>query len=305
MPLISAWHRVVHVDDGGAAPPNTDDGYYVAMAAVNGDFFDHFVMPPIAGRLFSASDYVGPTRVAIVNQLFVEQVFGGRNPIGRRVKLAEGEPWLEIVGLVRNVAMGFPGQQRKEGLYIPLDLRRSDSVMVSARVPGAGPAGLTSQAFALRALAATTDPMLRVTDVRSLEDEVAISVGETGIFVKVLSVVSGWVMLLALSGIYAVMSFAVSRRTREIGIRMALGSSRARVVLAILQRPIRQIVAGVIVGTVVGLAFQRFVSEGKPPENPWGLSGFLALIVASCVLASLAPVRRALKVDPIAALRND
>ena len=305
MPLIAHWRDTVHVDEGGAAPPNSDDGYNVAMAAVDADFFDHFAMPPIAGRLFSASDYVGPARVAVVNQLFVDQVFGGRNPIGRRVKTAKDEPWLEIVGLVRNVAMGFPGQKGKEGFYIPLDLRRLDTVMVSARVAGAGPGGLTAQTSALRALAAKVDPLLRVTDANSLADEIAISIGEIGIFVKILSVVSGWVMLLALSGIYAVMSFAVSRRTREIGIRMALGSSRAGVVLAILRRPIVQIVAGVIVGTIAGVALNRFVSEGKSPGSLLGLSVYIALIVAVCVLASVAPVRRALKVDPIAALRMD
>jgi ABC-type antimicrobial peptide transport system permease subunit len=86
---------------------------------------------------------------------------------------------------------------------------------------------------------------------------------------------------------------------------MALGSSRAGVVLAILRRPIVQIVAGVIVGTIAGIAFNRVVSEGKSPGGLLGLSAYIALIVASCVLASVAPVRRALKVDPIAALRND
>jgi putative ABC transport system permease protein len=309
LPLIAHWRFTVHVDEGGAAPPNTEDGYNVAMAAVEADFFDHFAITPIAGRLFSASDYAGPARVAVVNQLFVDQVLGGLNPIGRRVKTARDAPWLEIVGLVRNVSMGWPGQGRKEGLYIPLnlslDLRRLDRVMVSARVPGAGPGGLSAQASALRAAAAKVDPLLRVTDVNSLADEIAISVGEHGIFVKILSVVSGWVMLLALSGIYAVMSFTVSRRTREIGIRMALGSSRAGVVLAILRRPIAQIVAGVIFGTIAGLAFKAFVSDGKFAGIPLGLSVYLAVIVALCVLASVVPVRRALKVDPIAALRND
>src|SRR4029450_981899 len=102
-------------------------------------------------------------------------------------------------------------------------------------------------ASALRALAVKVDPALRVTDVKSLADELRITVDEIGMFVTALSVSSAWVMLLAVSGIYAVMSFAVSRRTREIGIRMALGSNRPRVVLAILRRPMFQVAAGIVI----------------------------------------------------------
>jgi putative ABC transport system permease protein len=139
--------------------------------------------------------------------------------------------------------------------------------------------------------------------MQSLADVVDISVNETGFWVKALSVISAWVLLLALSGIYSVMSFAVSRRTREIGIRVALGSSRLRVVLAILRRPIVQISTGVVAGTIAGIAFDHMVS--RTPVGIVNLSIYIAVIVVVCVLACLGPVRRALTVDPIAALRVD
>ena len=305
LPLIAHDRYTVQVDEGSAAPPTSGDGYWAAVAAVEPDFFDHFAMPPIAGRLFSASDYAGPPRVAVVNQLFVERVLGGQNPIGRRVKLSvtNQAPWVEIVGLVRDVSMGFPGHKSKEGLYVPLDLRRVDTVFVTARVPGAGPGGLSAQVSALRVLAASIDPALRVTDVKSLADELAINVGEIGMFVNILTVVSAWVMLLAMSGIYAVMSFAVSRRTREIGIRMALGSNRPRVVLAILRRPMFQVAAGIVIGTSIGLAFGHLASSA--PLRPLAFVGYFTIMVGVCVLACVMPVRRALSVDPIAALRAD
>jgi ABC-type antimicrobial peptide transport system permease subunit len=110
-------------------------------------------------------------------------------------------------------------------------------------------------------------------------------------------------MLLAVSGIYAVMSFAVSRRTREIGIRMALGSNRPRVVLAILRRPMFQVAAGIVIGTSIGLAFGHLVSSA--PLRPLAFVGYCTIMVGVCVLAGVIPMRRALSVDPIAALRAD
>jgi predicted permease len=319
MPLVAHDTYALELDEGGAAAPFEGDDHRGAVAAVERNFFEYFAMPPVAGRLFAASDYVGHPRVAIVNQLFVDRVFGGRNPIGRRVRFKvprqgrvylppniqadTNQPWLEIVGVVRDVSMGYPGSNRKHGLYIPLDLKSVSSIWLTLRVPGAGPGGLSAQMSALRVLAVKTDPDLRLTRVESLEEELARSVNEIGVMAKVLSVVSAWVMLLALSGIYAVMSFAVSRRTREIGIRVALGSNRPRVVLAILRRPIIQVSAGVIIGTVVGIAFGKFV--GANSLSPLVMSGYILLLAGICVLACVMPARRALKVDPIAALRTD
>jgi len=317
LPFFAHENDVLQVDDGGAAAPDDQGGYRAAVAAVDPDFFGHFEMTPIAGRLFSAGDYVGRPRAAVVNQLFVDRVFGGRNPIGRRVKFMATsqepaprppslttdtrDPWLDIVGVVRDLCMGYPGSAWKQGLYVPLDLRHVDTVWVTARVPGALPGGLTTQALALRVTAAKIDPSLLVTAVQTLPEVVDLSVRETGTWVKVLGVVSGWVMLLGLSGIYAVLSFAVSRRTREIGIRLALGSNRPRVVLAILRGPLIQIAAGVVVGVLIGTAFGRMVSGGA--VSVLNLAFCIAVIAGVCVLACLVPVRRALAVDPIAALR--
>ncbi len=326
MPMFAHDTYIVEVDEGGAAPPDNlsslsrdGDVRRTPVAAVDADFFDHFAMPPIAGRLFAASDYVGRPRVAVVNQLFVDRVLAGRNPIGRRVKFVvpsqgpvylppnvivdKDQPWFEIVGVVRDVTMGYPGSKWKAGFYIPLDPRGVRTIFVTARIGGAGPGGLGAQTSALRALVAKTDPVLRVTRVESLADELANSVNEIGFWVKVLTVISVWVMLLALTGIYAVMSFAVSRRTREIGIRVALGSNRSRVVLAILRRPIIQVSAGIVIGTPIGLGCGNMVVGAT--LRPLALAGFFLLMLSVCVLACVMPVRRALKVDPIAALRND
>jgi len=121
--------------------------------------------------------------------------------------------------------------------------------------------------------------------------------------VGALSVVSLAALVLALSGIYAVMSFAVSRRTREIGIRVALGSKPSRVVLAILRRPLLQVTAGIVFGGVLTLVIARLI-EIKLGFSPV-LIGYLLVMLSVCLLACVVPARRALNVDPIAALRAE
>jgi ABC-type antimicrobial peptide transport system permease subunit len=121
--------------------------------------------------------------------------------------------------------------------------------------------------------------------------------------VRALSLVSLAALILALSGIYAVMSFAVSRRTREIGIRVALGSKPSRVVLAILRRPLLQVTAGIVFGGVLTFVIARLI-EIKLGFSP-GLIGYLLVMLGVCLLACVVPARRALNVDPIAALRAE
>ena len=121
--------------------------------------------------------------------------------------------------------------------------------------------------------------------------------------VRALSMVSLAALVLALSGIYAVMSFAVSRRTREIGIRVALGSQPSRVVLAILRRPLIQVTAGIVFGGVLTFVIARLI-EIKLGFSPV-LIGYLLVMLSVCLLACVVPARRALNVDPIAALRAE
>ena len=122
--------------------------------------------------------------------------------------------------------------------------------------------------------------------------------------VRALSLVSLAALVLALSGIYAVMSFAVSRRTREIGIRVALGSQPSRVVLAILRRPLIQVATGIVFGGVLTFVIARLIRTSQLGFSPV-LIGYVLVMLGVCLLACVVPARRALKVDPIAALRAE
>ena len=200
----------------------------------------------------------------------------------------------------------MPPATNTAGVYFPLRLRAVDSIFIAARVSG----NMTSVSNALRSIAAKADPTLRVADIQPL-DRVNDSILKTinyvvGMFV----VVSLSAMVLALSGIYAVMSFAVSRRTREIGIRVALGSRPWRVVLTVLRAPLIQLATGIVFGGILtfvisSVNFEREQFDGITLGFGLALVGYALIMLGVCLLACFVPARRVLKVDPIAALRTE
>jgi predicted permease len=319
LPLMWNGHYIIDIDPGGEGP--TDETYVnahrISTAAVEPDFFSTFAAAPIAGRLLAPSDYIGTPQVAVANQSFVTKVLGGRNAVGRRLRYRFGsadgqyppeQRWIEIVGVVRDLGMHVePDSPTRAGVYMPLSLRTVNSVMIAARVTG----DMTAATNAVRAITAKADPTLRISEVQPLSSMTAYLLGTINYVVRALSIVSLSALVLALSGIYAVMSFTVSRRTREVGIRVALGSTRSRVVLAILRRPLMQLAAGIIFGAL--LTFAVAVMLEDPADEPLdislgfsaGLAGYVLVMLGVCLLACIVPARRALKVDPIAALRAE
>jgi ABC-type antimicrobial peptide transport system permease subunit len=177
--------------------------------------------------------------------------------------------------------------------------------MIAARVTG----DMTAATNTLRASAAKADPTLRISEVQPLSSMTANLLGTINYVARALGIVSLSALVLALSGIYAVMSFTVSRRTREVGIRVALGSTRSRVVLAILRRPLLQLAAGIIFGALLTFAIGGMLvletARGVTLGFSAGLAGYVLIMLGVCLLACIVPARRALKVDPIAALRAE
>ena len=194
----------------------------------------------MAGRAFTGADFLAKRHVVIVNQQFADDVFAGRNPIGRRIryvgmeewnderdKTAAPLPWLEIIGVAPDLGMSIEGDSTVGGFYLPLVDTELTPVRVAMRVKG-NPVDFAPR---LRALAADVDPSLRLYDVMTLDRVTAAALQELGFWFRLTVGVSVVALTLSLAGIYAVMAFTVSRRTREIGIRVALGSDASRVVL--------------------------------------------------------------------------
>jgi ABC-type antimicrobial peptide transport system permease subunit len=197
------------------------------------------------------------------------------------------------------MGMAVPPAPMTAGAYLPLRLRDVVSVMIAARVSG----DMTASTNALRSIVARADPTLRLSDVQPLSQIPANELMTINYVVSALSIVSLAALVLALSGIYAVMSFAVSRRTREIGIRVALGSERWRVLVTILRRPLIQVLTGIVLGAV--LTFMISSVNGVTIGLGVGVGGYALVMFGVCLLASVVPARRVLAADPIAALRED
>ena len=162
---------------------------------------------------------------------------------------------------------------------------------------------MTAATNALRATAAKADAALRIGDVQPLSAVTANGVRTINYVVGAVGIASVAALVLALSGLYAVMSFTVSRRTREIGIRMALGSPRSRVVVTILRRPLMQLTSGSVFGALLTVGVSRLMELSV--GFSLGLIAVGPIIFAVCLLACIVPARRALRVDPIAALRSE
>jgi len=311
LPLMWNGFHVIEVDAGGEGPTDKDfpGAHRASTAAVEPEFFATFNAAPIAGRLLSPADAAEVPRVAVVNESFVKNVLGGRNAIGRQLKyrrssgggqLIPQQQWIEIVGVVRDLGMGSdPAANMSAGVYLPLNLRTTSSVRLAALVTG----DMTTATNALRAIAAKTDATLPIDEVQPLAAVTANGVRTINFIVAALGLISAAALVLALSGLYAVMSFAVSRRTREIGIRVALGAQRSRVVVTILRRPLIQLALGSVLGALLTVGISRLME--LTVGFSLGLFAVGPLIFVVCLLACIVPARRALRVDPIEALRAD
>jgi predicted permease len=312
LPRMYHSRRFVELDAGGAAPMNARyPGFPVSAAAVALDYFTALRTPLIAGRHFHSGDLAGEGAV-IVNQSFVNRVLQGRNPIGRRLRQLEvdeaGEarsaerrvgPWLEIVGVVPDMGMAVDPDPKVAGFYRPLP---PDAYPIHMAVHLAGEPGAFGPR--LRGLATAVDPTLRLDQIQRLDEVNSAELQFVDFWFRLAAGVSVVALVLSLAGIYAVMSFTVSRRTREIGIRIALGARPRRVVRAVLRRPLTQVAAGIVAGGVLvgGLVYPIY--GGLPLTHVAIMTAYLALMTAVCMLACIVPTVRALRVEPADTLRD-
>ena len=288
--------------EGDDAPPTY--GYRVGIASVDADFFGALSAPLVAGRNFTATDLAARREVAIVNASFVDRVLRGRSSVGRRIRrLAQGNgqppgPWIDVVGVVRD--LGVAGADGI-GVYRPLSPGYS-TVHVALHVSGT-PESLGSR---LRAVASSVEPTLRVYDVMALDRVGADQWLESQYLSRLLIVLSGIALLLSLMAIYAVMSFTVVQRTREIGTRVALGGERWRVITAIARRPLTQIGVGIATGGILVLVtFVGLFASTPTPLEAGMIAVYAVLMLGVCLSACVVPIRRALRLEPSEVLRAD
>ena len=266
------------------------------------------------GRAIQASDVEGSLPVALVNETFVRAYWPDGNPIGRRIRMGSSNrdrPWMTVVGVVRDERHNGLTGAIKEKFFVPYaqfpaarsgDAARNMSLVVrTSGDPGAlaGP---------IRAAVRSLDPGLPIANVRRMTDVVAASMATPRLTGSLLTVFGGLALVLAAIGVSGVLSYLVSRRRREIGIRMALGASRAGVLGLVVRRGLVTAGWGVAAGVLGGVVLTRLMEGllyGVAPRDPatFGLVALLLLLIA--LLASAFPALRAARVDPLEALRSE
>jgi predicted permease len=296
----------IEIEDEPASGPSAL-GHSVSVASIASNFFTIIGASILAGRAFTIADVESVPGPAIVNQSFVSQVLGGRNPIGRRIRRVriddtqEAGPWLEIVGTVRDLGMvrDLGTAQVQAGVYLPI-APDTPVQRIAINVNG-NPESFASR---FRTVASEVESALRIHELMPLDLAGADLWRESQYVSRVLAILSAIGLLLSLTAIYAVTSFTVSRRTREIGVRVALGADRRRVIGTTLRRPFAQVGVGVLVGGVlVQLMFAALFESRPTAVETASIAAYAMLMMGVCLLACVVPVRRALRIEPASALR--
>jgi hypothetical protein len=316
--LPGDYHRDVKMEVEGLPGITV---FWVATAAIDTSYFRVLQAPMIAGRACTSADLAPEARVVIVDQGFADLVVPGRNPIGHRVRrsaeqlpeASEAErPWYEIVGVVKELGMAHPVERnRPAGMYMPaMPGRQGGLAMI---VHGRGePLTIGPR---LRELATAVDPALRIEALTPMDQVLTPLLWFLGLWMKIIMGLTAVALLLSLSGIYAVLSYNVARRTREIGVRVALGASAHRVITSIFRRPLIHVTLGVMAGSVlIGLAaigiqrtqqFAGLQGRGLTLGEMALLIGYALFMLGVCLLACVVPTIRALRVQPTEALRAE
>ncbi len=277
------------------------------IAEIGAGFFSVLDARPIQGRDFLASEHEGEPRAVIVNEPFARKHFGG-SALGRRLRLLpEGEgarpgPWLEVVGIAPDLAMNPGDPERADGIYVPL--RATNVVRLAIRATG-DPGMLAPAIHEAVALAA---PRAQVQWAVTLEKQMAEVVTIFRSLGGVLLVIGGTALLLTAVSLFSLVSFAVTQRTREIGIRVALGATRRAVLSGVFRREGLQLLLGGALGAALAVALARLVLLIPFPlraAEPYSLATCVALLIAVGVAALAAPLRRALAIQPTEALRHE
>ena len=294
-----------YVPTPGGPPANVD--YY---NAVTPSYVETMGIPVVAGRAFGASDGPLSPPVVMINQTLAKTYYKDLNPIGRRLQPGGSKIWFTIVGVVKDVKQGGVDSKTGTELYLDYDQlpatlgfapRNMNVVMRSAMEPRA-------LAASVRRVVASIDPTLPVVKFRSMDEVFSDSVSRPRFLAQLLGIFAVVALTLAAIGTYAVLAYSVAARRRELGIRMALGSSQRGLLSLVLRQGMALAVVGLIVGMLGALGVTRLASSllfGVKPVDAatFGVVAVFMLVVA--FLASWVPARRATHVDPLVALREE
>jgi putative ABC transport system permease protein len=291
-----------YLDGRTYAPSEFDDANF---REVSNDYFATMRIPLLSGRNFTAQDAASSPGVVIVNGAFANQYFANQNPIGKHLRLASASnPDIEIVGVVGNIHHESLSESREPEMYVPFAQDPTAQMHIVVRA-GANPENL---ATALKEIVAGIDKDETLSDFRTLDAIRDASIAQPRFSTQLLGAFAAVALILAAVGLYGLMAYSVTQRINEIGIRVALGASRANILSLILKRGSLLALYGIAIGLVASLALSRLLSSflfGVRATDPLTFLAVAAVLVAVALTASYIPAHRATLVDPNISLRHE
>jgi predicted permease len=266
-------------------------------------YFPAMSIPLLAGRLFSNDDTAHTSQLAIVNQSFANKYFAHRNPVGGRVSIDDRHvQWSTIIGVIGDVRHTSLEESPAPQIYQPVSAADDGYVAVrTSRTP-------TAVAAEIRSVLHAIDPNLAASDIQTMGQLESAASARRRFQTSLLTIFAAIALSLALVGLYGLMAYSVGRRTREVGIRMALGAERSDVMLLVLRRAALLLALGLICGLVAAWFATRIIQAflfGVGRYDPITVLSVCGLLAVSGLVATMIPARRAASIDPMQALRTD
>jgi predicted permease len=279
-----------------------------SFLSVASNFFATMQMPVLLGRAIDARDIAAGARVAVVNEVFARRFLGGENPIGKQFTRgkAPNEMQFEIVGVAKNARYSSLKEDVPPVAYLPYtsDARSMGQLTFELRATG-DPMALANTA---REVVRQADSRIPVTNLRTQDEVIDQTIGQERTFATLCTAFALLAVAIACVGLYGTMAYSVARRTSEIGLRMALGAQRRRLIWMVLREVLVMAAAGLAIGLPVALATTKFVKSflfELKPNDPWAIAGAALVLTLAAVAAGYGPAWRASRIDPWTALRDE
>ncbi len=292
---------------GQTVPPN-QPGPHGNIRSISPDYFATLGIPLVRGRVFTPGDRFKTQSVVVVDETLARQYWPGQDPIGQQINFGgtgPDDPMRTIVGVVKHAKASSLESDTNEGFYyLPISQVPNNSVFIAVRSAGSPMSVVSATRDAVHAV----DPSQALYDVKTMDERVDSSLVGRRFLVVLLSTFAGLALLLSALGLYGVISYSVKLRTRELGVRMALGAQRSDVLQLVLGKGMQLAVIGLVAGLLASFALGRVLNSmlyNVSIFNPLALIATSSLLAATVLFASYLPARRAAKLDPMRTLRQE
>jgi putative ABC transport system permease protein len=283
----------------------SDQPAAVERSSVTPNYFHLLGIPLLRGRFLGESDDDKAPQVAVINEAFARTYWPNQDPLGRRFKRNRADsPWITVVGVIANARTESLAQAEVPQIYLSLYQSASRRLAIFLR----GHMDAAAIPEQVREQVQAVDPTLPISGSQTLNETVSASLAERRFSMEMVVLFALTALLLAALGIYGVLSYLVSERTHEIGIRIALGAESGSISRMVLRQGLRLAITGAAVGLVAALIVSQLMVGllyGVRPADPLTFAGVAALLIGVALLACYIPARRALRVDPLGALRHE